>query len=954
MSKANARTQPFPPEISCRVAINLLLYFESRYGRKRLEEVLPRLESPLAIDELLDPRNFISFDFAARLLDILCEESGNPDFSRNSGRFLATPQSLGFAYYMLRALGSPRFAYAKAIEIGPSFNRAGSFTVEHLGAQRLKLRYTSHRTEKNRRLCEARMGQFAAFPTIWGLPEAEAVEHQCQVEGGDSCVYEFRWNPSVNQTLFTLAGALGGLLVSFLLPGHSGLDTAALGLAGGSALGTAFAYRRLSRQQLSLLEEQSDGMALSMSDLQSRFDEIQQLNATLEQKVETRTLELRETTAQLQQALDRQLELDRLKTQFFQNVSHELRTPLTLILAPIESLLAEGDLSLADRRQLEMVQRAAARLLGLINSLLDLSKLDASRLRLSLSDADPAQLVRHIVESATPLARERGIELTYSGPETLNALPLDVDKVEKAVINLISNALKFTGIDPSRPATVDVGVELRNQQLFITVSDTGIGIPESELQPIFERFHQVDGSDQRRVGGTGIGLSLVKEFVEFHCGRVSVNSTPGVGSTFTLTLPTSRDAYPAERLDRRRVSEEVTVDRRSTTEHQKLSRLITNPSELSLADLKGAPEAPPPVIITAGVNNRTRVLVADDNPDMLAYLTTILARDHEVLTATDGEQALRIAQEKVPHIIVSDVMMPNRNGYSLVRELKRLPHTRSIPVILVTAKADVQNRIAGIEYGADDYLTKPFNFLELRARIRQLLRSRALERSLAEKNEYLAKLNFDLVLSKKEVFLETIEALAFALEAKDPYTHGHSRRVSLLSTELGRGMALTELEIERVRISAVLHDIGKLGIPEDILRKEGSLNGPEEEIIRRHPEIGYGILRSVKELADVNRCILLHHEKFDGTGYPQGLVGHDIPLESRIIAVADTYDAMTSDRPYRKGLGHHRAIDELERFSGSQFDPLCVQEFLKLYKDRPPVFPEFPSAFDSLRKANDA
>jgi response regulator RpfG family c-di-GMP phosphodiesterase/signal transduction histidine kinase len=940
------------PEMSCRAAINFCLYFRTTYGSDRFDKVYQRLQE-VPLEYLLDSKNYISFAYGSKLLDALAEESGDPEFARKAGRFIASPQALGFAYHMFRALGTPRLVYEKLVEIGPVYNKVGSFKIDSISDTQMVCRYHSLVFEGNRRSCQARMGQFAGVPTIWGLPEAAVVERECQMHGAPDCVYEFRWQPYSRPYLRGALGvALGGLggaatFAQALGPVQGG----ALGLLIGGSLGLAAEYRAQAKRKSEMLAEQDQGLSLSAREMQQRFEEILHLNQTLEGKVHERTQELSLASARLQAALEKQLELDKLKTQFFQNISHELRTPLTLILAPLDSLTQEGGLDRETTGQLDVMRRSAVRLLSMINSLLDLSRLEAGKTRLSLDDVDPAIACRQLAESARELASRRKITLRYSGPEKLGPVPLDQDKFDKVVLNLISNALKFTSPDGGREALVEVSAAIFEGRLRVSVRDTGIGIPEGELQNIFQRFHQVDGSDERKFGGTGIGLSLVKELVEFHLGQVQVESKQGVGSTFTLFFPLSRAAYPEDRLERRHVREEVAVDRRNVDDARRLSQVIANPAELVLADLRPlteSPAAPSPLSIVGG-RERERLLLADDNEDMLTYLATILRRDYDVITASDGEQAYDLALQHLPQIIVSDVMMPKKNGYALVRDLKKNPTTRSIPIILVTAKADSYGKVAGIESGADDYLTKPFNFLEMRARIKQLLKTRALERSLAERNEYLSKLNFDLVLSKKEVFLEIIEAMAFALEAKDAYTHGHSRRVSLLSTELGRHLQLTELEIERVRIAAVLHDIGKLGIPEHILTKEDHLTPAEYELVQRHPEIGYRILESVTGLKEVNTCILMHHEKFDGSGYPLRKQGKEIPLESRIIAVADTYDAMTSTRPYRKGLSHARAIQELRDYSGTQFDPLVVRAFLTVYEVKPPQFPEFPSVFGRAR-----
>ncbi len=938
------------PEHSCRALATVALYFEKIYGRDRLEETYRQLGSALPLEYVLDKKNFVSFDFVCRFVDLLADGSGDPDFARKSGLFIATPQAMGFAYYMLRALGTPKLAYQQVVKLGPSYNRTGRFEIEELTDRRLKLSFQSTRHEPNRRICDVRIGQFASFPTIWGLPPARVRETSCQVMGADKCRYEIAWNlPAQRPLLVAAVGAIIGASLAWFLfaPAVGHLAGSALGLAIGGSLAAVLGYRAISRAQGELLRTQNEGLVGSMSDLESRYEEIRELNATLEKRVEQRTQELSIANAALQTALEKAKEADRLKTEFFQNVSHEFRTPLNLITVPVDNLIVghHGYLTDEQRKHLDIARVNANRLLALVNSLLDLARYDAGVMRLTLDDADPANILGNLVDSAKGLAQRRGVELSLDCPESLGPVPLDLDKFERAVLNLISNGIKFSAEVRERPPQVNVFARIEEARLVVRVKDNGIGIPASELPQLFTRFHQVDGSEQRQYGGTGIGLALVKEIVEFQGGEVKVSSTLDQGSTFEFRLPTDRAAYPQERLDRRRVDEKVAIDRRQGAELKKLATVISNPADLVLADLSQA-EVPPEDETDLVLHpERAKVLIADDNRDMLAYLKTILGREYHIITATDGEEAFQVAQKRLPQIIVADVMMPRKSGFSLVSDLKKHPLTKAIPIILVTARGDIHQKVQGIEFGADDYLTKPFNFLELRARLKHLLHLRALERSLAEKNEHLAKVNFELVLAKKEVFLQTIEAMAFAVEAKDLFTHGHSRRVSLLATELGRKLEMTELEIERVRISAVLHDVGKLGIPEQLLRKEGRLTPEEEEIVRQHPEIGYRILESVEELAGVNRCILMHHERFDGSGYPTRRAGYDIPFESRIIAVADAYDAMTSDRPYRRGVGHARAIQELRDFAGTQFDPDVVRAFLDLYEERPPVFPVFPSLF---------
>lgn len=697
------------PEISCRATISICMYFESQLGHARLEQSIGGIATGVGLDYLLVPGNFLSYEYVARFLEVLTDESGDPDFAKNAGRFLMGPQALGYIYYMFRATATPRLAYQKLVELGPTYNRVGEFKIDSLTDTRLLMRYRSRVTERNRQSCQVRMSQYAAVPSIWGVPEALVVEHQCQVLGAEECVYELQWQRPSRAIPAAFIGAslgagLGALLHRFF--GVSLLDNAILGAMTGAILGTLLSYRRENLHLRSQLSSQDAGLLLSMSELQARVDHIQELNQNLERRVEDRTRDLSVATTRLEAALEKQLELDRLKTRFFQNLSHELRTPLTLILAPLESLASDATVPAFVRFQHDVMRRSAQRLLSIINGLLDISRLEAGRMRLTLDDVDPSLVCQHLVESAQELALQRKVTLRYHASERLRRIPLDLDKFEKIVLNLLSNALKFTPADRGRPAEVDVTLGIAGDRLRVEVRDTGIGIPALELSNIFQRFHQVDGSEERRHSGTGIGLALVKELVEFHLGEVAVESKVGEGSVFTVTLPLRREGYPAERL----ATPNQFADAASTV------RL----DELAFAELRTrSPEATPPPTGAAGPD-RLRVLIAEDSADMLAYLASILSAECDVTTAADGNQAFERAVELRPDLIISDIMMPGRNGYALVRDLRARAETATVPILLMSARTDSSGREECLKAGANDYITKPFSVADLKDRIAQL------------------------------------------------------------------------------------------------------------------------------------------------------------------------------------------------------------------------------------------
>jgi putative nucleotidyltransferase with HDIG domain len=644
--------------------------------------------------------------------------------------------------------------------------------------------------------------------------------------------------------------------------------------------------------------------------------------------------EKRELDAQ-KRLIETQIELDRVKTNFFTNVSHELRTPLTLVIAPLEAML-QSPCALAPelRDDLELALRNAQRLLVEINTLLDLSRLDAHRERLHLETVDLVQVLRHLVEGGRPLAESKQIDLTFEATSPVPPFPVDRSKLEKVILNLLSNALRFTDGEEGARGRVSVRCGMRSHRFWCTVEDSGIGIPEEHLHRIFERFHQVEGPSRLRRGGTGIGLSLVKQLLDLHLGSISVRSRPGQGSTFTIDLPVDGSVYPAERV--------ASFESRASAED------APAPTPLPVARAIPAGRGPGAAAPEAAGAFRPLILLVEDNRELLDYVSRQLAEEFRIQTATHADEALARIAEEQPDLVVSDLMMPGRSGAELLRELRARAATRHLPFVLLTARADTESRVEGLEEGADDYLAKPFNPMELRARIRSLLAKGRMERELVDRNAFLARVNLDLVLSKRKVLIETMEAFALAVEAKDPYTHGHSRRVSILSEKLCRELGLGEAACETVRIAGILHDIGKIGMPEQVLKKPGRLSSAELEIFMRHSQLGSRIVSAVTELEEVGRAILHHHERFDGGGYPDHLSGEQIPLLSRILAVCDGYDAMTSDRPYRTSVPHRQAIDEIVRCMGTQFDPVVAQGFLQLYYTSGPVYPDPSSGLKGL------
>ena len=409
-------------------------------------------------------------------------------------------------------------------------------------------------------------------------------------------------------------------------------------------------------------------------------------------------------------------ELDQLKSRFFANISHEFRTPLTLILGPIQQLM-EKQPDEAAKHSLRMMQRNATRLLSLINQLLDLAKLDAGKMEIKVVQADFIPFLRGIVRTYEPLAETQGVRLTIQSDRESISLHFERDKLEKVFHNLLANALKFTPKGGRVSVAVAVaGAGYANSKdvpapaIEVTISDTGPGIPAEQLPRIFDRFYQVENRDYE---GTGIGLALAKELVELHHGQISVHSVPGQGSAFTVTLPLGRNQFRAE---------EIILPSAIPPASQ--------PASLSLPFAKGATasagnggmqepsEAGPE---KKAVQNHEIILVIDDNADLRSYIRQQLQGQYRVLEAADGATGVELAREAIPDLVISDVMMPKMDGYDLCRAIKTDAKTSHIPIILLTARAEQQDKLEGLQTGADAYLTKPFDADELLVRVRNLI-----------------------------------------------------------------------------------------------------------------------------------------------------------------------------------------------------------------------------------------
>ena len=334
-----------------------------------------------------------------------------------------------------------------------------------------------------------------------------------------------------------------------------------------------------------------------------------------------------------------------------------------------------------------------------------------------------------------------------------------------------------------------------------------------------------------------------------------------------------------------------------------------------------------------------KVLIVDDETNIRELLVWILAREgYKCRTAENGLQALEMLRSEEFDLLITDVRMPKMDGIQLIE--KALELQPNIAILLMTAYPELDTAVKALKMGAFDYIVKPFAIREIEHLLFSVRRALDIRRTKLENIEYqrnLERMVKERTDQLRKLFFKSITSLAQALEARDRWTRGHSKRVAEISVKIGEEIGLSREDLEQLNLAGQLHDIGKIGIPDEILRKPGPLTPEEFCVVKEHPEIGYQILKPLFEErpglesgSDINvlEVILHHHERFDGTGYPSGLKGEEIPLGSRILLVADAYEAMTSDRPYRKALPLKRAIEEIRRNAGTQFDPQIAELFI--------------------------
>lgn len=523
---------------------------------------------------------------------------------------------------------------------------------------------------------------------------------------------------------------------------------------------------------------------------------------------QTQRLLLQQQVAFEQKEASRLAELDALKTQFFTNISHEFRTPLTMILGPIEQAVEDY----ASDERFPMVQRNAQRLLRLINQLLDLAKLEAGQLQPVYKPGDMATFLRVLSSSFTSLAESRKLQFTFRQNQESRWAEFDRDKLEMIVTNLLSNAFKFTPAGKSVLMTVEYSTHPSEDMLNMTVQDTGIGIASDELTRIFDRFYQqsANATRSRYYEGTGIGLALVKELVDVLGGSVTVDSTEGVGTTFRVALPLRAVEATEAGL------QSWSWGTQTTVENAPLTWERATPLSIFQGERPG--------VRFNETNSDNLLLIVDDNPDIRAYIRSIFTNDYQILEAADGQYGLEVATESIPNLVICDLMMPRLDGFGFCRALKTQTATSHIPVVMLTARATIEDRIEGFGLGADEYLTKPFNQAEIRVRVRNLLEKQArLQHYFSDSSPTETRAAPAVIASKEEQFIDHLHQIIDANSTSSKFgVLQLSEGVNMSQSQLVRKLkALTnqtgvefirnrrlELAAQRLRQGESVSDVG--------------------------------------------------------------------------------------------------------------------------------------------------
>ena len=589
--------------------------------------------------------------------------------------------------------------------------------------------------------------------------------------------------------------------------------------------------------------------------------------------------------------------------------SREIRQPLATMRTIADALLNQPPEAMDEAQQdsLADMDRSINHLMILVNNLLDYGQVEADMIQLHREPVTLPDLINQCVGTLRTKAAASSVEIQTHIDPNVTEVTADPLRLKQILFTLLSNAVDLN----NEGGIVNVQVRALEEEIVLSVRDTGKGISDEEMQALFDPY--LETTEKNHHIHASLGLSLAKRLVEMHAGSLTVASAADSGNVFTVRLPLGNAPVPADQKPAALSSSDV--------ERVEESSAAFNPSTASLSQGRasavgkqghGSKRVKPLEAEENEADETTRVLVADANPSVRRILKQWLASlDCEMIETDNGEEAMRLAHGRpTPHVILLDAQLPGMNGFEVCHALKSDSRLQLIPVILSTSVDSVEEKVHAFDAGADDFLIKPINRAELTVRLRSLLR--------------IYKFNQELIGAESVAM-----ALARAVAAKDGYSQGHVGRVANYAILLGEKLGLDVAELKILKYGAILHNVGKIAIPDAILEKTGALSPRELAMFHRHPQIGCDICTPLKPLQPVLTVIRHHKERWDGSGYPDRLVGDEIPLSAQIIGVVDAYTALISNRPWRKAMLHEKAVDVLrQQAEEGWYNPELVEKFV--------------------------
>lgn len=580
--------------------------------------------------------------------------------------------------------------------------------------------------------------------------------------------------------------------------------------------------------------------------------------------------------------------------------SNELRKPVSNILSLAEDLLdrSAAPLTKGQRESLDDIEESGRQLMALVDDVLAYGKAEAGEIALARETVALPELINQCVASVNSRVSNAAVTVVVQVDPNAGEIIADPLRLKQILLNLLLNAVDLNEVG----GFVRIQVRTVRRRIVISLRDTGKGISRQQVKHLFDPYPR-DAGDNLPIE-MRLRSAIARHLVRLHGGSLSANSVSNSGTVFTIRLP--------------KVS---TPDTDAATAHlpedvQRETSRTAPPSEAPATETverRREPDLSSSLQMSDEAEDANRVLVADENPTVRKILRNMFASlGWETLEASDGRQALERARRRpVPHAVVLDLKLPEMNGADVCRALKSDEQLRLIPVLLTTSADSPEEKLGALDAGADDILAKPINRAELTVRFRSLLRTH--------------RFNQEMIGAES-----VARALARAVAAKDGYAQSHIERVATHAVMFGKVMGLDAAELKVLEFGALLHNVGKIAVPDAVLEKTGPLTRREKAMFQQHPRIGCDICAPLESLRPVLPIIRHHKENWDGTGYPDKLQGDEIPLGAQIVGVVDAYAAMTSDRPYRPALSHADAIQTLrEECRQGRRSPELTERFIE-------------------------